>query len=106
MSAERYAYEKFMVAVDGMATSTKDLQSRLGDAFVGSLIRLQPEDFGDHEDKEAFESIVRELTKIKAEGSEGNVAATVRRMSDEEAVAVARKIVNLQHSLRRKDDLE
>ena len=86
-------YEKFMVAVDVLATSPASLQKRLEGAYR-SFIDIEPEDFDDDEMQATFEQIRSRLTRVQ-QGQIDAVSATCRQMSDQEAAEVADFIFSL-----------
>ena len=86
-------YEKFMVAVDVLATSPASLQKRLEGAYR-SFIDIEPKDFDDDEMQATFEQIRSRLTRIQ-HGQIDAIAATCRQMSDQEAAEVADFIFSL-----------
>ena len=86
-------YEKFMVAVDVLATSPASLQKRLEGAYR-SFIEIEPKDFDDDEMKATFEQIRSRLTRVQ-HGQIDAIAATCRQMSDQEAAEVADFIFSL-----------
>jgi len=86
-------YEKFMVAVDVLATSPASLQKRLEGAYR-SFIDIEPKDFDNHEMQATFEQIRSRLTRVQ-QGQIDAIAATCRQMSDQEAAEVADFIFSL-----------
>ena len=86
-------YEKFMVAVDVLATSPASLQKRLEGAYR-SFIDIEPEDFDDDEMQATFEQIRSRLTRVQ-QGQIDAIAATCRQMSDQEAAEIADFIFSL-----------
>ena len=86
-------YEKFMVAVDVLATSPASLQKQLEGAYR-SFIDIEPEDFDDDEMQATFEQIRSRLTRVQ-QGQIDAIAATCRQMSDQEAAEVADFIFSL-----------
>jgi hypothetical protein len=86
-------YEKFMVAVDVLATSPASLQKRLEGAYR-SFIDIEPKDFDDNEMQATFEQIRSRLTRVQ-HGQIDAIAATCRQMSDQEAAEVADFIFSL-----------
>ena len=86
-------YEKFMVAVDVLATSPASLQKRLEGAYR-SFIDIEPEDFDDDEMQATFEQIRSRLTRVQQRQIDA-IAATCRQMSDPEAAEVADFIFSL-----------
>ena len=86
-------YEKFMVAVDVLATSPASLQKRLEGAYR-SFIEIEPKDLDDDEMQATFEQIRSRLTRVQ-QGQIDAIAATCREMSDQEAAEVADFIFSL-----------
>ena len=86
-------YEKFMVAVDVLATSPASLQKRLEGAYR-SFIEIEPKDFDDDEMQATFEQIRSRLTRVQ-HGQIDSIAATCRQMSDQEAAEIADFIFSL-----------
>lgn len=96
--------ERLWQAVNVLATSARPLQERLGDACM-SLVFLGEEDFEDSEGRARFTAILETSGALPASGDEGRIAATVLRMSDEQAVALAQQIVALDAHYRPPFDL-
>jgi hypothetical protein len=88
-----HLYERFMVAVEVLATSPASLQKRLEGAYR-SFIDIQPKDFDDEEMQITFEQIRSRLTRVQR-GKIDSIAATCRQMSDQEAAEVADFIFSL-----------
>jgi hypothetical protein len=88
-----HLYEKFMVAVDLLATSPGSLQRRLEGAYK-SLIDVEPRDFDDREMRTTLKQILSRITRIQDE-QVGSIAATCRQMSDQEAAEAADFIFSL-----------
>ena len=86
-------YEKFMVAVDVLATSPASLQKRLEGAYR-SFMDIEPKDFDDEEMQTTFEQIRSRLTSVQ-HGQIDSIAATCRQMSDQEAAEIADFIFGL-----------
>jgi hypothetical protein len=91
--SESYAHEKLMMAVRALATGVGPLQGRLADAAL-LLIRLQPDDFP-KDLRRIFEGVLDDLSFADAQGDEGQIAATMKITSDEDARAIAGRIFNL-----------
>ncbi|MBW2575464.1 MAG: hypothetical protein JRC88_08255 [Deltaproteobacteria bacterium] len=83
----KYAYvnKKFTGAVTGMATSPKNIQERVGDAFVNHLMHLETE--------VKFSNMFQKLTKCESIGNKESVQATIDQMSTDEAIEIAMNIV-------------
>ena len=88
-----HLFEKFMVAIEGLATSPASLQKRLEGAYK-SFIDLEPKDFDDGEMQATFEQIRSRLTRVQ-HGQIDSIVATCRKMSDQEAAEVADFIFSL-----------
>jgi hypothetical protein len=88
-----YLYEKFMVAVDVLATNPASLQKRLEGAYR-SFVDIEPKDFDDEEMQATFEQIRSRLTSVQY-GQIDSIAATCGQMSDQEAAEVADFIFSL-----------
>jgi hypothetical protein len=82
-----HLFEKFMVAVDMLATSPASLQKRLEGAYR-SFIDVEAKDFDDKEMQVTFEQIRSRLTRVQ-NGQTDSITATCRQMSDQEAAEVA-----------------
>ena len=89
----RQLFEKFMVAVDVLATSSAPLQKRLEGAYR-SFMDVEPKDFDDKEMQGTFEQIRSRLTKAQ-HGEIDSIAATCKQMSDQEAAEIADFIFSL-----------
>jgi hypothetical protein len=99
-----YAYEKFWVGVQTLATGSGRIKERLESAYVHSLIRVNPEDLpGDLGIR--FNSIQDEITKLPAVRDEGTAAATLKEMSEERACQIAKELVEIYEALADTDPL-
>lgn len=94
-----YAREKFYIAIDTLATSPSPIQERLFYAAM-SLIRLRPEDDLPKELRKEFQAIIHELSKEPAIADEGTLAATTRKLSDDDAKKLAERILSIYIELR------
>ena len=88
-----HLFEKFMVAVDMLATSPASLQKRLEGAYR-SLADVESKDFDDKEMQVTFEQIRSRLTRVQHRQTD-SIAAACRQMSDQEAAEVADFIFSL-----------
>jgi hypothetical protein len=86
-------YERFMVALEVLATSRASLQRRLEGAYR-SFIDIEPKDFDDEEMQTTFQQIRSRLTRVQ-HGQIDPIAATCRQMSDQEAAEVTDFIFSL-----------
>jgi hypothetical protein len=86
-------FEKFMVAVDVLATSPAPIQKRLEGAYK-SFVAVESKDFDDAQMQATFEQIRSRLTRGQ-HGRTDSVAASCRQMSDQEASEVADFIFSL-----------
>jgi uncharacterized protein YktA (UPF0223 family) len=81
-----HLFEKFMVAVDVLATSSAPLQKRLEGAYR-SFMDVEPKDFDDKKMQRTFEQIRSRLTKAQH--------GQIKQMSDQEAAEIADFIFSL-----------
>ncbi len=97
MSIE-YVREKLWQAVDTLVGSGS-IRQRLEDAAI-YLIRLKPAEIPARE-RDRFVEVMDTLTGHPAEQpGEGSIRASVRKLPDEEASALSRKILSIYVSLR------
>jgi hypothetical protein len=76
------------------------LKQRLTDAFTRHLLDLPPEEIPG-ELRQDFEALRQSMTRVRPQGGECAVVATVRKMSIGEADACAARIVALLDALHR-----
>jgi hypothetical protein len=60
--ATGYVVEKLVVAVRSLAVSAGPIQQRLGNAWIGALVHLRPDDFDDPRERALFTSIQNAVT--------------------------------------------
>jgi hypothetical protein len=89
-----YASEKFGVAVDGMATSPDRIQIRVAHAYIHSIVRLGPLQVPS-ELRDDLVRLGKRLSSVPPSGDEGSVMATVAKMTEDEAVELAKLIVHM-----------
>ena len=87
--ATGYVVEKLVVAVRSLAVSAGPIQQRLGNAWIGALVHLRPDDFDDPRERALFTSIRDAVT------AGGDIEATTDSMSDGQALAAAGDLVEL-----------
>jgi hypothetical protein len=87
-----YVHEKFVLAVDSMATSPASIQHRVADAYIFHLIHLNVDELPE-EIRMDFKMMKQQLTSAKPVGDEGSVMASANEMSEDDSVAIAQKIV-------------
>jgi hypothetical protein len=97
-----YLAGNFAKAVDVMATSTSDLRKRILVAAIPDLVGFQRDDFSDESDWSDYEFITSEFGRREPSGELGSIETSLRAMSDDEVVEVAKRIRSLEQSLRRK----
>lgn len=95
-----YPKEKFSDAINTLATSPKSIQKRVCDAYIYSLIHIKPEEIPE-EIQNQFKSIIKKLTCVEAIGDEGNAAATTNEMKTDDAISIARDILEMAYIVRR-----
>jgi hypothetical protein len=96
-----YALEKLGEAVYDLATGTGPVQERLCEAAV-YLHRIRPEDIPDPELRRVLVGIKDDLTFDVPKAEDGGSLATVLSTSNEDASAIAGRILDLY---QRMDDL-
>jgi hypothetical protein len=96
---DAYVRERLAEAVHALATSDGPLPERLFSASLATST-LQPQDFADPEGRADFGAIREMLTRREARANEGRVRATLARMSDAEARALAELIFELDAHYR------
>jgi hypothetical protein len=94
-----YPREQVWNAVSALVTGSGRIQERLYSAML-CMVGVQPCDFPE-DSRNEFEDLQRELTREKAVGDEGNLTATIRKLSDEDAGKFAERIWKLYTDLRR-----
>ena len=92
-------WQRLYQAVSALA-SAYNINKRIEYAF-SALCPLKTDEFP-QELQEKFEELKRELTKVEGSGDEGNVAATIKCMSDEELEMIAKKIVDMYDTIATK----
>jgi len=92
-------FESGFGTVNFLATSPQPLKDRLVEA-CGGLSFLRPDDFADPSGRARFTAILETSGALPASREEGTIAATVLRMSDDQAVALAQQIVALDAHYR------
>jgi hypothetical protein len=93
--SESYVAEKLWCAVD-MLAGKGPIRERLTDAATGALVRLNPEDFRDVGDREAFGQIMARFRDFQAIGEEGDIAASAQLLTETQAHELAEAIRGLQ----------
>ena len=95
---QNYAWEKLYSALLTLI-SEGSLKDRLASAYISALIRLEPSDLP-QDMREEFQILSQNLTKVEPEGDEGKVMATIKSMTDLEAIQSAEKILELYEHYR------
>ncbi len=88
--------ETLDLAVRALALSTGDMRDRLYVPAVLILGRLSRSDFGQQEDRELFDEVRVELTRLRGAAEEDSIALTVEAMSEQTATRMAGKILDLR----------
>jgi hypothetical protein len=96
MTDRRRLEEKLRDAARSVGNPDTPLRDRLKAAYSRNLAVLDPADFPDDEGRAEFEAIRAELTAVGEAGEgEGSVTTTLWLASDEQAQALADRIVKL-----------
>jgi hypothetical protein len=91
-----YGTEKFGLAVYTLATSPKSIQQRVAEAFMFSLINVNPDEDLPKELRAEFRALRDRVSREKPEyEGEGTIQATTRKFTDEETVDIARAIMEM-----------
>src|SRR5262245_64046584 len=93
-----YAHEKLRQAMRSLATGSGGLHERLREAGL-ILIRLKPDDFPDKDLRRIFTGLLDDLTYAEPQRGEARISATLRVTSDEDARAIAGRIIDLYHKI-------
>lgn len=96
--SESYEREKMGAAVGALACSADPIQKRLENAWM-AMHTLRVHGFIDSEAAAEFEAIDELLTADKSDEKTGYVPTTCSRLSDDDASAIARRIVDLDSRL-------
>jgi hypothetical protein len=96
-SPERmYLTERLRRAVTAVEDPDRPLTARLSYAFLNGLSMLRPESFPDDEGRALFVSIFEDLNRYgELADGEGSLPTTLGTMSDENAQALAARIIRL-----------
>ena len=94
-----YVLEKLIQVVDALATGAGRVQERLGHAAI-HLFRGYPEDISDQQLLRTFIGVILDLSYAQAHGGR-RILATLKTMGDEDAMTIARRILELFHELDR-----
>jgi hypothetical protein len=95
-----YALEKLTESVDALATGMGPLRERLFEAKT-YLMRIRPEQVLEGDLRRTLIGINDDLTFDDPTGDEGRIIATLRGLDDEDATAIARRILDLYSELLR-----
>ena len=98
MADFKYTYAKFSDSVGILVTHQGTLRERIVYAFA-PFLTISPQDFPD-ELGQRFDDLMKWATTVKDEGDEGDIAATVREMPDDEVASLAREIRDLEYLMR------
>ena len=98
MGDQLYALEKLVEAVQCLVTGAGGVQERLGEAMT-FLIRIRPEDVPKGELRRQLIGIKDDLTFDQPSGDESRLEATLQGLSNEDASAIAPRILDLRNQL-------
>lgn len=94
------AWEKFYLAVRGLACGQGKIQDRLISAFVHHLVHLQNDELPEKLQND-FQALRQKVTTEEPVGKEGSIKITVSKMSNQEAKECIEKIVDMYNDLCR-----
>jgi hypothetical protein len=95
-----YTWEKLHSAVANLATSSHDLPTRLAEAYVYSLMRLEPKDFPANL-QERFQQLVNQITQWEPQGDAGLIPVVATHMAEDEARRLIGEVVSLYDEIAR-----
>lgn len=87
------ARQRIYIAVESLVDA-RPIKARLETAAI-TLLPLVPGNFPPGPQRELFEQLRADLTKLSGSESEGHLGATLRNMDDAIAVAIAQNIARL-----------
>ncbi len=99
MPDDLYVLEKLSQAVDTLVTGAGRVQERLGAAAI-DLWPAQPREISYDDLRRILVGIKDDLHFQPAKGAEGSIAATMGVTRDEDASAIAHRILNLYIELK------
>jgi hypothetical protein len=100
MAKPLYALEKLAEAVDALATGAGRVQERLGQAAI-CLLSVRPDEIPE-DLRRVLMGVKDDLGFEPARGGEGRITATMRVTGDEDASAIAHRILELYLELERR----
>jgi hypothetical protein len=95
---EYYALGKLDEAAQALVTGAGRVQERLEESYR-SLVAVQPKEIADDELRRMLVGIKDDLTFDEPTGDEGRLRATLRRLTDEDANAIAARVLALRNQL-------
>lgn len=95
-----YGWEKLHQAMHALA-GAKDQKNRLISALSYDLLNIRPDPDLPEELREEFEQFMRDMTAVAADGDEGTIYATVRRMDENGVRAAIAKIIHFYDTVCR-----
>jgi hypothetical protein len=87
-------WQQLHLAVRALATDQGEINERLTSAYLTQLMELKSEDLPD-DMKDDFEAIYDEITRVKLDGEEESIIATINGMEPEDASRIAHQIFAL-----------
>lgn len=95
-----YVWEKLYAAIWILAGGTGDLRTRIEDAYVSALMRLEPDDFPKGLRRE-FSYVLERLTREESTSQgEGKIRATLNTMTEVELDRFVERIVSIYDRYR------
>lgn len=93
-----YAREQLYLALHTLVAAAP-IRDRLAGA-ARAMIMLEPKDFHHADEAQSFARLWHELTHVKGERAiESDIDASVKGLTDEHAVRLARAVLSLYHGL-------
>jgi hypothetical protein len=99
-----YASYKFTKAILSLEEAHFQKKEWLASSYVYHLVHLQDDDIPP-ELREEFREVRMELTKVRAQGADCSLQATVQNMDDAEVSRTVDRIVNMYNIIKNYEDL-
>ncbi|RZF15048.1 hypothetical protein [Serratia marcescens] len=96
----RYGWEKFHGAVHSLC-SDGDIRERLENSYIFNISHINYQNNLPEQLHEKFNELVLSLTHVQAEGDEGQVRATIKRMDELMINKAIEDIISLYDSICR-----
>src|SRR3954464_1231255 len=90
---------KIDYAVAALATGKGRIKERLLNVFP-TIVHLSPERFPEGKPQDTCRKLHERITAIEPKGNEGNIKATLSKISEDKASDIAQLVVDLERQIR------